>query len=247
MVKGSAGRFQPDALGELLAGARDQLSLLLGVVPLGMLFGALGISAELPPVKVLAFSLLVFAGSSQFLAIELLTKGASPLVTVLAILIINLRHALYSASLAPHLQPLSARWKWLLAWLLTDEAYAMASRRYRSGSLAHAHWYTLGTGLTLFLAWQGSTAVGVLLGARVPEGLPFDFMLPLTFLAILVPALTDRSHVVAALTAGILAVVFASLPQKLGVLLAIAFGIAAGVLAHNLPIKRRDDPEGNQT
>ena len=230
MLDKPADRSLTPALREFLAGARDQLSLLVGIVPLGMLFGALSISSGLPPATTQGFSLLVFAGSSQFLAIELIGKGASPLVTVLSILVINLRHALYSATLAPFLKHLSSRWKWLLAWLLTDEAFAMASMRYRSKDITHAHWYTLGTGLTLFVAWQGSTAAGILLGTRVPETLPLDFALPLTFLAILLPTLTDRSTAVTALTAGILALAFASLPHKLGLLLAIGFGIGAGSL-----------------
>lgn len=227
----TADRSRTLPRGEFLAGARDQLSLLVGVVPLGMLFGALSISSGLPPVTVLGFSLLVFAGSSQFLAIELIARGASPLVTILSILIINLRHTLYSANLAPHFHRLSPRWKWLLAWLLTDEAFAMASRRYRSPNTSLAHWYTLGTGLALFVGWQISTAAGILLGARIPEGLPLDFTLPLTFMAILLPTLTDRSTLITAITAGILALAFASFPNKLGLLLAVGLGIAAGVQA----------------
>jgi 4-azaleucine resistance transporter AzlC len=242
MLKGS--RHRSPLLREFTAGARDQLSLLVGVIPLGLVFGALGISIGLPAAAVLAFSLLVFAGSSQFLAVDLIGKGAPPLVIVLAILIINLRHALYSATLAPHLQHLSRRWKWVLAWLLTDEAFAMASRRYRSEDLVYAHWYTLGTGLALFLAWQGSTAAGIFIGARVPQTLPLDFMLPLTFLAILLPSLKGLPNLVAAITAGTLSVAFASLPQKLGVLLAIGLGIAAGVLTQRLRVDRRGGSGG---
>jgi 4-azaleucine resistance transporter AzlC len=228
---------------EFLAGVRDLLPILLGVAPFGMIFGALALTSGIPPLEAQAFSLFVFAGSAQFIAAGLIADGVPSLIIVFTILIVNLRHALYSASMAPHTQRLPGRWKAALAWLLTDEAFVVASIRYRRTNLSNAHWYTLGTGLTLWATWQASTAIGIVLGARIPQSWSLDFFLPLTFLALLTPTLTDRPTWAAALTAGFSAVVLSSLPFKLGLLLAVALGIGVGLAVEMLrPVR-----EGEKT
>lgn len=225
------------ARAEFLRGLRDQLPILLGVVPFGLIFGALAVSAGIPPLEAQAFSLLVFAGSAQFVAVGLLAEGAPAAVVVLTILVVNLRHVLYSATLSPHYRRLPRRWRLALAWLLTDEAFATTSLRYRRPPTDGAHWYALGTGLALWASWQASTAAGVLLGARVPPGWSLDFALPLTFLALLAPTLTDRPTWAAAAVAGVSAVAMAGLPYRLGLLLAVLAGLAAG-----LAVERRRAP-----
>jgi 4-azaleucine resistance transporter AzlC len=231
------------ARAELLAGARDQLPLLLGVVPFGLIFGALAIAAGLPPLEAQGFSVFIFAGSAQFVAIGLVAARTPPLLIIATILVVNLRHMLYSAALGPHVQSLALRWKIPLAWLLTDEAFAMASLRYQKGEQQAAHWYFLGTGLTLWASWQLSTLAGIALGARIPESWSLDFALPLTFLAILVPQLKDRPSVASALVAGILSVVLAGMPLKLGLMAAIVLGVAAGAMLDALLTARRQPPE----
>lgn len=216
---------------EFLAGVRDQLPLLLGVVPFGLIFGALAVSVGLSPLVAQGFSLFIFAGSAQFVAAGLVGALTPPLVVVVTILVVNLRHALYSASLAPYLAHLPTRWKLALAWLLTDEAYAVATGRYRGGRLANAHWYTLGTGMTLWGAWQISTALGIVLGARIPERFSLDFAAPLTFLALLIPTLKNRSNVAAAVSAGVLAVALHGLPLRLGLLIGAVVGVGVGLAA----------------
>jgi 4-azaleucine resistance transporter AzlC len=217
-------------LREFLTGAIDQLPLMIGVAPFGMIFGALAMTSGIPPLEAQGFSLFVFAGSAQFIATGLISSGVPPLVIVLTIMVVNLRHLLYSASFAPYFQRLPAKWKAALAWLLTDEAFAVASIRYQRGDTALAHWYTLGTGLTLWVVWQLSTAVGILLGAYIPANWSLDFALPLTFMALITPTLTDRPAWAAALTAGFFAVILAGLPYKLGLLLAATLGIGVGLL-----------------
>ncbi|MEN9936367.1 MAG: hypothetical protein RLZZ387_2946 [Chloroflexota bacterium] len=217
---------------EFFAGARDQLPILLGVAPFGAIYGVLALSAGLSPAAAQAMSAIVFAGSSQFVGAGLFAAATPWPVIVLTTLVINLRHALYSASLAPHLAHLPARWKLPLAYLLTDEAYAVTIRRYREpGGPGERHWYLLGTALALWLTWQLSTAVGVFLGAQVPAGWGLDFALPLTFIALLVPTLKDRPTLLAALVAAAVALLGAGLPYKLGLMAAACAGIAAGVAA----------------
>ncbi len=218
------------ALNEFLTGVRDQLPLLIGVAPFGMIFGALALNAGIPPLEVQGFSLFVFAGSAQFIAAGLIAESVPPVIIVLTILVVNLRHLLYSATFSGYFQHLPARWKAALAWLLTDEAFVVASIRYQRSDTALAHWYTLGTGLALWVAWQLSTAFGILLGAQIPANWSLDFALPLTFMALITPTLSDRPAWGAALSAGILAVVLAGLPYKLGLLLAASLGIVVGLI-----------------
>jgi 4-azaleucine resistance transporter AzlC len=214
---------------EFLAGVRVQLPILLGVAPFGMIFGVLAIAVGMPPLEAQSFSLFVFAGSSQFVAAGLIGDGAGPLIIVLTIFVVNLRHALYSAAMAPRWRRLPLRWRLALAWVLVDEAFAASSARYQKGDTSQAHWFSLGTGLTLGLTWQLSTAVGIVLGAVIPENLPLDFALPLTFLALIFPMFTDRPTVAAAVSAGLLAVALDSLPYKIGLLVAALVGVGVGL------------------
>jgi predicted branched-subunit amino acid permease len=115
---------------QFLAGVRAEIPILVGVAPFGMIYGALAIKSGLPTLQSQMMSSIVFAGSSQFILVPLVVAGAPALVMVLTIFVVNLRHALYSASLAPFVQHLSPRWKMILAYLLTDEAYAVTILHY---------------------------------------------------------------------------------------------------------------------
>jgi 4-azaleucine resistance transporter AzlC len=218
---------------EFWAGVRAQLPILVGAMPFGMIYGALAAGAGLSPAAAQAMSALVFAGSSQFIAVGLFAAAAPWPVIVLTTLIVNLRHLLYSASVAPHLAHLPLRWKALLAYLLTDEAYLVAIRRYSGPPPVPdlRHGFFAGTGLVLWVAWQLATAVGVFVGARVPAEWNLDFALPLTFIALIVPALADRPSAAAAVVAGLFAVLAAGLPYQLGLAVAALAGVAAGLLA----------------
>ncbi|HET7377472.1 MAG TPA: AzlC family ABC transporter permease, partial [Anaerolineae bacterium] len=145
--------------------------------------------------------------------------------------VVNLRHALYSASLASYVKHLPRRWKWLLAYLLTDEAYAVTITHYHeTAESPHRHWFFFGAGITLWSSWQLSTAVGIFLGARVPDSWSLDFTLALTFIALVVPRLKDRPSVAAAISAGVMAVLGNNLPYKLGLVLAALIGVVVGLI-----------------
>jgi len=115
---------------EFLDGIRDEAPLLVGVAPFGVIYGALAIAAHLPVAAAQAMSSVIFAGSAQFIAAQLFAGSASGLVIVAVVFVVNLRHALYSASVAPHVKHLGPAWKAVLAYLLTDEAYAVVITRY---------------------------------------------------------------------------------------------------------------------
>jgi branched chain amino acid efflux pump len=234
MERSKGDRLQrPANWQEFWSGARDQIPILVGVLPAGLIFGALGKGAGLASIVVQGFSFLVFAGSAQFVALGLIVTGAPPLVIILAIFIVNLRHALYSATFSERLAQLPTRWKIPLSWLLTDEAFAVASVRFNKPEKKDAHWYLLGTGLALWATWQLSTAVGIALGAGVPESWHLDFALPLTFLALLTPSITDGPTRLAAVVSAVLAIGLGDLPYRAGLMLAVILSVFVGLLAAN--------------
>ena len=216
---------------EFWSGVRDEAPILLGVVPFGLLFGALAISTHLSTLAAQAMSSIIFAGSAQFIAAQLIGAGSSGLVILMVVFVVNLRHALYSASVAPHVRHLGTGWKLLLSYLLTDEAYAVTITHYnREGDSPDRHWYFLGAGLTLWSAWQASTAVGIFIGAQIPASWPLGFVLPLTFIALVVPAIKDRAGIAAALVAGLVGLLAYNFPYKTGLLAAALIGIVTGLL-----------------
>jgi 4-azaleucine resistance transporter AzlC len=220
-------------ISEFTSGMQAELPLLVGVVPFGMIYGVLALEAGLRPAEAQSMSFIVFAGSAQFILTQLVVAGTPGLVMILTAAVVNLRHALYSASLAPFLRNLSPAWKLGLAYLLTDEAYAVTIVHFTDPHALHQdqrHWYLLGSGLTLWLSWQISTALGIFLGALIPDSWSLDFSLPLIFIALVVPRLTSRAAVFTALTAGLGAVLAMQLPLQLGLIFASLAGILAGWL-----------------
>lgn len=216
---------------EFWRGVRDEAPILLGVIPFGLIFGALAMDANISIPAAQAMSSIIFAGASQIIAAQMIGSGASILVIILVVFVVNLRHALYSASVAPHVQPLGLGWKVLLAYLLTDEAYAVTISHYnQGGDSSKKHLYFLGAGFTLWSTWQVSTLVGILIGARLPQSWPLDFVLPLTFIALVVPALKDKAGVAAAVTAALVGLLTFGFPLKTGLLVAAFLGILAGLL-----------------
>jgi 4-azaleucine resistance transporter AzlC len=222
------------------AGVRAEFPLLIGVFPFGMIYGALALNAGLSTAAAQMMSSIVFAGSAQFITTQLVHESAPGLVIVLTIAVVNLRHMLYSASLAPYLASLSTRWKVLLSYLLTDEAYAPTVIHYeKEGITLYSHWFLLGAGLALWTNWQISTALGIFLGTAIPESWSLDFALPLTFIAMVVPVLKNRPAIAAAISAGAVALVAYSLPYKLGLILAALVGITVGTV-----LEGRKSPKG---
>ena len=222
--------WNSESFKEFLRGIRAEMPILLGVAPLGMIYGALATAAGLSAFQSQAMSSIIFAGSAQFLLVQFVGQGMPPIMMILSATIINLRHLLYSASVAPFTRRLCTGWKLLLAYFLTDEVYAVTIMHYsEQSSSSHKHWFFLGAGLALWSFWQLSTATGIFLGAQIPADLGLDFTLALTFIALAVPAIKDRPSLLAALSAGVIALLTINLPYKLGLIAASLTGIAVGV------------------
>jgi 4-azaleucine resistance transporter AzlC len=213
------------------AGVRAEGPLLVGVFPFGMIYGALALNAGLSTIASQMMSSIVFAGSSQFITAQLVHDSVPGFVIILTIAVVNLRHALYSASVAPYVASLPAGWKVLLSYLLTDEAYAATVIHYeKEGITPYGHWFFLGAGFSLWFTWQVSTALGIFLGTAIPDSWSLDFALPLTFIAMVVPMLKNKAAIAAALSAGITALLATSLPYRLGLILAALVGILVGTV-----------------
>lgn len=217
---------------DFIAGVRAISPLLLGIVPFALVVGITAVDAGLSTVQAVGMSVLVFAGASQLAAIELVGETAPVAVVVLTAVVINLRFVMYSASIAPHFRWLGAPTKWLSAYLLTDQAYALSVTEYRGTDPAERSrlWFYLGTAVTLWAIWQVGTLTGALVGATVPAGLSLEFAVPLTFLALLFHALDDRPTQAAALVGGGGAALAAPLPFNLGLVTGAVAGIALGVV-----------------
>ena len=217
-----------------LAGARDTIPMLVGASPFGLIFGTLAIGSGLPIWLTLGLSALVFAGSSQFVAVSLIGSGAALPVIWLTTFVVNLRHALYSATLLPYARALPARWRWALAFWLTDETFAVVENqlRHHSSPQDGAH-YWLGSSLAMYFNWQLWTIAGVVLGQSIPglATLGLDFAMVATFAAIVALQLRERPVLFAAVVAGTVALLARGLPYKLGLMLAAVSGVGAGMLA----------------
>jgi 4-azaleucine resistance transporter AzlC len=206
--------------------------LWLGAAPFGMIYAVTAISAGLDSWQTLAMSLFVFAGASQFTAAGLFAAGAAPFTILLTTLIINARHLLLAASLAPYLRGLSSLRRVLLGAQLTDETYALGLQRYLSGAGSPAFFF--GANVGLYLCWQLSTIAGIALGSTIndPAAYGLDLVFPLTFIGLLVPLLRERINQFVALVAALLALAGALLlPGQWYLLLA---GIGASFVGYLL-------------
>ncbi|WP_435099107.1 AzlC family ABC transporter permease [Halorubrum sp. N11] len=216
--------------GDLWAGIRDVSPLLLGIVPFGLVAGIAAVDAGLGLTEAVGLSVIVFAGASQLAAIELIGKDAPLAVVVGTAVVINLRMVMYSASIAPHFADYGRRLRAVLAYVLTDQAYALSVAEFERNSERSRWRYYLGAAVTLWVVWQIATVVGVVVGASVPDAWGLTFAVPLVFLALLVPAMKDRPTTAAAVAGGTIAVVAAGLPLNLGLLAGAVSGIVVGLL-----------------
>ena len=215
---------------DLLAGVRDVSPLLLGIAPFALVAGIAAVNAGLGLAEAVGMSVIVFAGASQLAALELLGENAPLAVVVGTAVVINLRMLMYSASIAPHFAEYGRRLRAGLAYLLTDQAYALSVAEFDEDPDRSRWRYYLGAAASLWVVWQIGTVAGVVLGAGVPDAWGLTFAVPLVFLALLVPAMKDRPTTVAGVAGGAVAVVAAGLPLNLGLLVGALSGVAAGLV-----------------
>ena len=219
---------------DFIAGARDTLPILLGVVPFATICGVAAVSVGLRPFEAIGMTFMVYAGASQLAVFQLMSIGSPWLIMVLTAWVINLRFTMYSATLAPYLQKEPLARKAPFAYMLSDQAFGVTMGRFSSKLPSRPAWYFYGSAATVYVTWNVSATAGALLGTLVPASWGFDFAFPLSFMALMFAALKDRPTVVAALVGGITAVLAKGLPYNLGLVVAALLGIASGVLAESL-------------
>ncbi len=211
---------------ECRRGVARSLPILVGIVPFGLVVGVAAVEAGLTPLQTVATSVVIFAGASQLAAIDLLGRGAAPAVVVLTAAVINVRMVMYSASIAPRMRAFPRRLRPLCSYLLTDMAYAATMAEEEATA-----WYYLGLAGTIWAVWQVATVAGIALGRGVPPAWELTFAVPLVFIGLLVPAVTSRPRLVAALVGGAVAVLGAPLPFNLGLVAGALAGVGAGLAA----------------
>jgi predicted branched-subunit amino acid permease len=188
------------------------------------------IAAGLTPLQGVALSVLAFSGIAQLVAMQLIAVGSPLPLTLAAATVVSLRLLMYSASLAPHIAHLDQRWRVLLSYLMTDQSFATTVARYSEpGERRHRHWHFLGSSLTLWVTWQLAVIAGVLAGAGVPGDWSLDFVVVLTFVALLVPVIRTRADLAAAVVAAVVALAAAGLPYRLSLIVGSVAGIGVGM------------------
>ncbi len=227
----------PDPKTAFRRGVRHSLPFVVVIVPFGMLFGVLGTEAGLTLFEVIAFSLTVFAGASQFAALQMMQDQA-PIWAILATaMAVNLRLLMYSVSLTPHLGAAPLGMRAIIAYFLVDQSFALSSVEYarRPGmTLQEKTAYFFGVVLPVTAMWFGANIAGAQMGQAIPPEYALDFALPITFLAMVAPMLRSRPDLVAAVVSagGTLAMI--RLPYGSGLLVAAVLAMAAAVLVESL-------------
>ena len=220
-------------------GIRDMAPMMLGVIPFGMVCGVGAIAAGASPIAALAMSMIMFSGAAQIVAVQLLAAGAPFAVILLSCLVVSLRLVMYSAAMAPYLRPLDHRWRALLSFVLTDQAFAGTLQRFQSSDDVRANAsYFLGSGALLWVIWQLATLAGILAGQIIPASWQLEFVVPLCFLAVLVPLLRDRIAILVFTVATVAVIALDAMPLRLSMVCGGLLGIAAGVLGDKMAAKR---------
>ena len=213
---------------------RDAALVVLGYIPFGLAAGAAMASTGVDPVLLVLSSPLIFAGASQLAAVQLLGAGAGVALVAATVAVINARHLLYSAALAPHLADWTAPQRFAAAYLLADPVYALAAARWESAdgeqSAAEKRAYYFTAGVTCLIGWTALVAIGVAVGGLIPPWVPLELAIPLTFLLLALPLIRDTPGLVAAAVGGIAALAASGLPMGVNILVGAAAGILAGAL-----------------
>ena len=204
---------------------------MLSVIPFGIICGAIGVELGFSPYLVYGMSIIIFGGASQIVFLQLLSGGASSLVAVTSVGIINSRHLLYGAVLSEYLEKLSLIKKLLISYFVVDQGFAESNKFFKKNkSEQYLHYHLIGTGATLWICWQISTIIGIYLGSIVPEALGLKFAIPLTFIAIIINELRKLDHFIVMIISGLAATFFYGAPFKSYILISPLVGLVAAYL-----------------
>lgn len=216
------------------AGFRACLPVSVGLVPWALVTGLAMVGAGFSAVQAMGMSLIVFGATAQLGTLPLIVAGAPLWLIVATALVVNLRFLIFSAAMARPLAGGRPGLRWLCGYLLTDGVFATMLERLRTEpDPAWRLGAYLAPSLWCALVWQTSTLVGVLAAGSIPRNWSLEFMASIALLVLMVPMARVRPMLVSAATGGVLAVVLRGMPLKLGVMVAIVGGIAAGFAAEH--------------
>jgi predicted branched-subunit amino acid permease len=226
-----------------LKGVADGAPFILVIIPFASLFGLIATEAGLSVFESLTFSVVVIAGAAQFTALQLLQENAPTIVVLASALAVNLRMAMYSASLTPWIGRAKLWQRALAAYMMVDQSYVVSIAEFErnpSLSVAQRMAYFFGAVTPVVPLWYGFTLVGAFLGAQVPESWALDFAIPITFLAMIAPMFRTIAHVVAAFVAVVVSLLAVGIPYSLGIIVAGAAGMVAGAATETWKERQRD-------
>lgn len=212
---------------------RDSLPVLVPVIPFALVLGVTIAESPVPNLVGWLGSSVIFGGAAQLTVVTLAGGGAVLGAVVAAGLVINARHVMYSAALAPTFGDQPRWFRRLAPYLLVDQVFALSVFHVDDTPESFRHYY-LGCGLTFWTVWQTSVALGLVVGPVVPESWSLGFAVPLLFVGLLIGALTSSSAVVAAMVGGAVTWATLGLPNRAGLLIGTAAGILAGMAAHEV-------------
>lgn len=220
-------------------GVLDAIPLIVPAIPFAFVLGVTIVDSGIGDLLGWSSSSIVYAGAAQLTLVTLLGGGAAWAAAVTAALVVNVRHAMYSAALAPTFQRQPAWFRWVGSYLLIDQMFVMAVV-HKGEDPAFFRRYYLAAGLAFLVFWNAAVALGLVVGPVVPDSWGLEFAIPVMFTGMLVPGLTSRPKWVAALVAAAVTAACAGIPNRGGLLVGAAAGIVAGVLADRV---RRDGAE----
>jgi 4-azaleucine resistance transporter AzlC len=222
-------RLHPDAWRAARAGALYSLALTPSYLVFGAVCGLAAKQAGFSALQALALPALVFGGSSQVVLVQLILAGAPLLVVIMSAVMVNARMAVYSAALSQWLLHAPQRLRTAVAPLLVDQTYAALEQRTAQLGAREKHWlaYYFGAGLTLWFWWVVCNALGYFVGSVMPAQWELDFVVPLSFVAVMAPMMKKARIAAACVLGGLLGVAFFALPLKLGLMVACVVGVCA--------------------
>lgn len=218
-------------------GVKAIIPLILGLIPFALISGITASNAGLSLGMTMLMSIGIFAGASQLAVLQLALDNANTIVIIYTALIINLRMMIYSLSISQHLQKISIRWKAILAYTMTDQSYAISMVHFLNEPNEDKKSFVFGASISIWTLWQINTIIGYLMGSIIPQSLGLEFAIPLTFIAVLLKGITGWSGIITIITSGSVAVLAASLPMNLGLIIAAIVGIAVGTISEKLMSK----------
>lgn len=216
-----------------LHGMIQSIPLLIVIIPFGLLFGVVATEAGMDILQVMGFSVLVLAGASQFTAVQLITENAPTIIVIISALAVDLRMAMYSASLVPWLGGATGAQKAWVAYSMIDQTYVLSIQHYEKYprlTMTQRLAYFAGAAVALCGPWMIATWLGATAGKAIPDDIALDFALPITFIAMIAPILRTPGHLAACFVSIVAALIFAGLPSGLGLLVAAPLGMIAGAV-----------------